>query len=84
VQPSKQVREVRLLRGAIIKRSLRRAHYKGLNENDRGEMAMTQDAQPGGSVLTNYGFLAWLFYGVLSGGGPRLPYCMEPECCRRH
>jgi len=30
---------------------------------------MTQNVQPAGSVLTNYGIVAWIVYGVLSGGG---------------
>ena len=30
---------------------------------------MTQNMQPAGSVLTNYGIVAWIVYGVLSGGG---------------
>jgi hypothetical protein len=30
---------------------------------------MTQNVQPAGSVLTNYGIVAWIVYVVLSGGG---------------
>jgi hypothetical protein len=30
---------------------------------------MMQNVQPAGSVLTNYGIVAWIVYGVLSGGG---------------
>jgi len=34
-----------------------------------GKGLMTQNVQPAGSVLTNYGIVAWIVYGVLSGGG---------------
>jgi all-trans-retinol 13,14-reductase len=30
---------------------------------------MTQNAQPAGSVLTNYGIVAWIVYGALSANG---------------
>jgi all-trans-retinol 13,14-reductase len=30
---------------------------------------MLQNVKPAGSILTNYGIVAWIFYGVLSGSG---------------
>ena len=40
---------------------------------------MTQNVQPAGGVLTNYGIVAWIVYGVLSGGSHWTPREQAPR-----